>query len=272
MEKLLKDPAALSRHISQVLCDISPSEFFSGNTDDFPSAVLLLLGPHSEKATVSESCVILNKRSRKVRQPGDLCCPGGSMMPLVDPALARLLTLPGFPLTRWEGWRSWRDRHPDKARQMAIFLATGLRECFEEMRLNPLGVRFLGPLPSQHLRMFRRVIYPMAVRVSRQKRFVPNWEVEKIVHIPLRYLLNPSSYACYRLQFSPYLEKKFNRHIEDYLCVPYQQGDDRELLWGATLRIITVFLETVFGFRPPELASLPVVPGILEKEYLTGSV
>ncbi|OQX24565.1 MAG: hypothetical protein BWK80_20120 [Desulfobacteraceae bacterium IS3] len=65
------------------------------------------------------------------------------------------------------------------------------------------------------------------------------------------------------------MEKKFNRHIEDYLCVPYQQGDDRELLWGATLRIITVFLET---FRPPELASLPVVPGILEKEYLTGSV
>ncbi|OQX24566.1 MAG: hypothetical protein BWK80_20125 [Desulfobacteraceae bacterium IS3] len=165
MEKLLKDPAALSRHISQVLCDISPSEFFSGNTDDFPSAVLLLLGPHSEKATVSESCVILNKRSRKVRQPGDLCCPGGSMMPLVDPALARLLTLPGFPLTRWEGWRSWRDRHPDKARQMAIFLATGLRECFEEMRLNPLGVRFLGPLPSQHLRMFRRVIYPTAEKI-----------------------------------------------------------------------------------------------------------
>lgn len=272
MMKLLKDPAALIRHISQVLCDISPSEFFSGNTDDSPSAVLLLLGLRYEREGVSEPCLILNKRSRKVRQPGDLCCPGGSVTPVADPMLAKLLTLPGFPLTRWQGWRHWRDSHPDKARQMAIFLATGLRECFEEMRLNPLGIRFLGPLPSQHLRMFRRVIYPMAVWVSRQKRFVPNWEVEKVVHIPLRYLLNPSSYSCYRLEFSPYLKKKFNRGIEDYLCVPYQHGDEQELLWGATLRIVTVFLETVFGFIPPDLASLPVIPGVLEKEYLTGSV
>ncbi len=272
MTKLLKDPTVLIRHISRVLCDIAPSECFTGNPGSFPSAVLLLLGYHCEKENMPEPCLILNKRSRKVRQPGDLCCPGGSMMPVVDPALAKLLTLPGFPLARWHCWQDWRDRHPGKARQAALFLATGLRECFEEMRLNPLGVRFLGPLPSQHLRMFQRVIYPMAVWVSRQKRFVPNWEVEKIVHIPLRYLLNPSSYACYRLQFSPYLKKKFNRHIEDYLCVPYRHEDEQELLWGATLRIVTVFLDTVFGFRPPDVASLPVIPGILEKEYLTGSM
>jgi len=51
-------------------------------------------------------------------------------------------------------------------------------------------------MPSEDLLLFRRVLYPMVAWINRQKRFLPNWEVEKIVYVPLRELLNPESYAC----------------------------------------------------------------------------
>lgn len=101
------------------------------------------------------------------------------MTPGVDAVLARLLHLPLAPLARWPHWRHWQRRCPAEAHQLALRLATGVRESLEEMRLNPFGIRFLGPLPPQRLVMFRRVIYPMAGWVPHQHRFFPNWEVEK---------------------------------------------------------------------------------------------
>ena len=84
---------------------------------------------------------------------------------------------------------------------MALLFATSLRESFEEMRLNPMGVKFLGPMPSTSLVMFRRVIYPLVGWLKRQKHFFPNWEVEKMVYIPLEELLRGERYACYRITF-----------------------------------------------------------------------
>ncbi|WP_207680909.1 NUDIX hydrolase [Desulfonema magnum] len=237
-----------------------------------PSAVLLLLGQQcGENKTSSEPCLILNKRSRKVRQPGDLCCPGGSVSPRLDACLSTLLTLPGFPLMRWPCWSQWRDRYPDEARMLKLLFATGLRECFEEMRLNPFGVQLMGPLPPRRLLMFRRVIFPMAAWIPRQKRFAVNWEVEKVVYIPLRYLLNPDSHACYRVQFTPYIERKLHRKTQDFPCIVYKNQNENELLWGATYHIVIGFLEMIFGFKPPDMASLSVIHGVMEENYLTGS-
>jgi hypothetical protein len=120
-----------------------------------------------------------------------------------------------------------------------------VRESIEEMRLNPFGLDFLGPLPAQPLVLFQRVIYPMVVWISGQRRFYPNWEVEKIIYIPLRDLLNPALYARYQLRF-----------------------EEAEVLWGATYRITAVFLNYVFGFAPPDLNSLPEIHGSLSKAYL----
>ena len=69
------------------------------------------------------------------------------------------------------------------------------------MRLNPLGIQFLGPLPSESLVMFHRVLYPMVGWIARQRHFFPNWEVEKIIRVPLEDLLQPENYACYRINF-----------------------------------------------------------------------
>ncbi len=245
-----------------------PSE---GDTDTIgadggplPSSVLFLLGPHcSGPENGFRPCLILNKRSRMVRQSGDLCCPGGSVSPRTDPRLAKLLGFPGFPLGRWPEWRRWRRDRPDAARSLRLLLATSLRESFEEMRLNPLAVAFLGPLPVQRLIMFRRVIHPMVGWTARQRRFYPNWEVEKIVRIPIDALLNPDHYGRYRIGY----HHDDSPVVRDYPCFTHRNGDETEQLWGATFRITMSFLKTVFDFTPPDPERLPLVSGQLDRAY-----
>jgi hypothetical protein len=272
---VLTQTSGLITHIMQALDERSHAErFFPENVFKkmSTSSVLFLLSPHCEgEGGGREPCLILNKRSLKVRQPGDLCCPGGGISPRLDFWLANLLILPFFPLARWPYWSSWRRRRQSESRLLALLLATSLRESFEEMRLNPLNVRFLGPLPPQRLVMFRRVIYPMVAWTPSQKRFHPNWEVDKLVYIPLQSLLNPSNYAKFRLNLEMSPKKRQNRPNEDLPCFMHHTRNEKELLWGATYRIATVFLEFVFGFKPPGLDSLPVVHGNLDETYLSGS-
>ena len=248
--------------------------FSKGVTDSsITSSVLFLLGPDCQgKGFSSTPCLILTKRSLRVKQPGDLCCPGGSISSGLDFYLAKLLYLWGSPLYRWPYWSHWCKKRRREARRLALLFATCLREGFEEMRLNPLGVKFLGPLPSQQLVMFCKVIYPMVCWTGRQKQFFPNWEVEKIVYIPFLNLLNPSNYARYRLDIESPRENGKDLNVKEYPCFLHEHQDEYEVLWGATFRITMVFLEIVFGFKPPDMDSLPVVYGSLGENYLTGSI
>ena len=271
-ETLLDDTPALTHHLLSVLHEYNQHHrMFSEDVPFAPktSAVLFLIGRRSEdKRFSSEPCLILNKRSAKVKQAGDLCCPGGSISSHMDTFLSKMLHLPGSPLMRWPYWRQWIRHRNQEARALAVLFAAGLRESFEEMRLNPLGVDFLGPLPPQQLVMFRRAIYPMVCWVPRQRKFSPNWEVEKLIYIPIRNLLNPSHYACCRLRSQSPRESWENSTVKDFPCFVH---DDSELLWGATFRISMAFLEIVFGFKPPDFESLSVVHGTLDNNYLTGN-
>lgn len=141
------------------------------------SAVLFPVGPKCEDSDhPGEPCLILNKRSRKVKQAGDLCCPGGSVSWQTDLILSKLLTFPFSPLTKWSFWKKCRAHDPKDARKLAVLYATSLRESFEEMRLNPLGVRFLGVLPAQQLMMRNRFIFPMGRVGQEAKTFFPELE------------------------------------------------------------------------------------------------
>jgi 8-oxo-dGTP pyrophosphatase MutT (NUDIX family) len=233
---------------------------------DSTSAVLFLMGPHCDMGF--EPCVLLNKRSLKVRQPGDLCFPGGRISQPLDAHLSRFLRLPFLPLGRWPYWQAWRSEREQEAKRLSLLLAASLREALEEMRLNPIGVRFLGPMPPQGLVMFRRVIYPMVGWLSRQTRFLPNWEVDRIVFVPLRRLLQPERYGVYRLQ------SRRDGAVgmpQDFPCFFHRDASGPEVLWGATYRIVTLFLEMVFGFRPPEGPALRVIEGSLENGYWQGA-
>jgi 8-oxo-dGTP pyrophosphatase MutT (NUDIX family) len=232
------------------------------------SAVLFPLGEHCEERRVSsEPCVVFNKRSIKVRQPGDLCFPGGRIAPRLDSFLSKFLTLPLFPLAQWPHWSTWRNLQREDAGYLALLFATSLRESLEEMGLNPIGVKFLGPLPPEELQMFNRVIYPMVGWIARQRHFLLNWEVERIVYIPIRDLLNPDNYACYRLNMAPRDEVEGGGEAEDFPCFRHQSYDGEEVLWGATYRIVMVFLELVYGFGEPNLDTLPIIYGYLNERY-----
>jgi hypothetical protein len=269
---LLQRPSLLTKQIGDRLhLHNSRQAIFSMEDADLAtaSAVLFLLGRQPGKTNHPEEiCLILNKRSANVRQAGDLCCPGGRVSPRLDTGLAKLLNLPLLPLARWPYWPGWRQRRSHDARWLRLLLATGLRESVEEMRLNPFGLKFLGPLPPQPLVMFQRVIYPMVVWVTGQKRFYPNWEVEKIVCIPLREFFNSSQYARYRLRIeTPSTAEKINT----FPCFRYQKDGEAEILWGATFRITMVFLNYVFGFSPPDFDSLPEIRGHLTRAYLNNT-
>lgn len=238
--------------------------------DDPISSVLLLIGRASGADGCRRGpCLILNKRSRRVRQAGDLCFPGGGIAPRRDPLLARLLRLPGMPLARWPYWAHWRRRDRRRADRVALFFAIGLRESFEEMRLNPLGVQLVGPLPPQRLRMFRRTIYPVAAWVPRQRRFFPNWEVEKIVPLPIERLLQPGGYLRCRLIYPRAVREKLRRPAEDLPCFRFDHGNGSQLLWGATYHIVVTFLELVLGYRPPPLDERPPVMKVMAPDYLS---
>lgn len=268
----LASPAALRAHISRVLRETVPvGRLFPDPAPDspvIPSSVLFLLGDRKAgEPGRFEPCVILNKRSSRVRQPGDLCCPGGGISPRYDLKLSRLLRLPGSPLTRWACWKRFRGRHPQAVRPLSLLLATSLRESFEEMRLNPLRVTFLGPMPPEHLVMFRRRIHPMVGWLSGAPRLTPNWEVDRIVRLPLKKLLDPGRYARIRPDFA-----EDEPSPGEFPCfIHTSESGETDLLWGATYRITVHFLELAFGFSPPLPQGLEVVTRRLGRRYLAGT-
>jgi len=270
----LEDASTLINKVLQGLHEVNQHEkIFPADVYDLSTAsgVILLLGQQcDENGSPPEPCLILNKRSRKVKQPGDLCCPGGRTIPRLDYFFSKLLTLPLLPLARWPYWSHWCRERPQEAQRLGLLFATSLRESFEEMRLNPFGVKFLGPLQSESLVMFQRYIFPMVCWVRRQKRFRINWEVEKVVYIPLRNLLNPGYYGRYRISMAPNVEIDYHDMTNDFPCFVHEKEDEKEVLWGATYRIVTLFLKVIFGFEPPDLSSIPVVPGILDENYYNG--
>lgn len=275
ISSLLKDPKALQNRITRVLSEKCGCEslFRSEPCDKVrTSSVMILLSMEAiQPGGPPEVCIILNKRSEEVRQPGDLCCPGGAVKRNLDPGLAKLLTLPGMPLARWPHWRIIRRDCPEEARFLSLLLATALRESWEEMRLNPFSIRFLGPLQSQCLVLFRRVVHPMVAWVRWQKRFQLSWEVDRIVRVPLRSLLDPSRYGCYRLTVPHHLEWRFQGNQHDFPCFHQPTGKGVELLWGVTYRMVTLLVELVFGFKPPQLSCLPVTAGTVDNSYISGN-
>ena len=272
MHPLLNDVDALQAHIQKVTGKLLLREpVYPEHMDGIrnASSVMFLLGfMPGNNGEAPEPCLILNKRSQAVNQAGDLCCPGGGISPGMDTFLAKAMVLPGFPMRHWPFWSAIRSRRSTEAEMLRILFFTSLRECFEEMRLNPFGVRFLGPLPIQRLVMFGRVIYPMVGWVSKQRRFKLNWEVEKIVSIPLRKLLDPDNYVQYRLEMKDPSADNGSRQVYDAPSFLHKSGLEREVLWGATCRITLNFLELMFGFTIPEDASLPGLKGVMEESYL----
>ena len=105
MQDLLADKTALLQHVTEALqnrgrkAPLFPAGILNSRT---AAAVLLLMGFYRKKTGHAPvPCFVFNKRSSKVRQAGDLCFPGGRVMPRIDACLSWGLKLPYSPLSRW---------------------------------------------------------------------------------------------------------------------------------------------------------------------------
>jgi len=270
MDNLLQDISDLKRHIAEVLYRQALETATANNPSrqTIPSSSVLV--PLWTSPEDGSPHLILNKRSDQVRQPGDLCFPGGGSELPLDRMIAQSLQLSGSPLTQWPYWHFWQQRSREDVDDMALVLATGLRESLEEMSLFPHGVRFLGPLPAQQLVMFDRQIQPMVVWLESKQRFKTNWEVERIITIPVRNLLDHRNYRTYHISYAPKVAARLGVVSQKFPA--FHLEDDRfvEILWGVTFRIVQTLLKLVFSYDKPPLDVLPTVNGTLGMEYYTG--
>src|SRR3990172_4866644 len=149
----------------------------------------------SSKGRGGEFVFRLIKRSNLVTQAGDLACPGGILHPLKDFLLMWIIRSGLIPLLNNKAGRYSRLRNCPTFQAIALFLATAVREAWEEIRLNPFRINFLGPLSSYSLSLFPRIIFPLVCHVNMPHRFYPNYEVECFVDIPIAAFYHEDNYG-----------------------------------------------------------------------------
>ncbi|MCK9276367.1 MAG: CoA pyrophosphatase [Syntrophales bacterium] len=218
--------------------------------------------------TKDEFVLQLIKRSSAVSQGGDISAPGGMLNPYVDNFFKSLILMGIPPVLRGEARRHTIQKGNHEYSAVALFLANALRESWEEIRLNPFNVNFLGALPFQDLFLFTRTIFPIIGEVKKPWQFRPNTEVDKVIEIPLHAFFKADNYATYCVRSATGAEESYFES-PCFICQD-EEGLD-EILWGATLRIVMNFIEKVFPFAVPEPASGKFVNKTLYPEYLKGN-
>lgn len=224
----------------------------------------------SENKGSGEYVFLLNKRSKQVQQPGDLCAPGGGIHPFMDSLSKKLLRYRLLPGIGGPGLEKAKGRGKATYEKILFLLGNALRESWEELRLSPFNVEFLGPLPTYRLQSRHWIIFPLVGRVKHAWQPRLSWEVEKIVSIPLAAFFNPQNYAIYSLEVP---EKLVAQGIPDpweFPCLVHREKGEEEVLWGATFRVIQTFFEIVFNFSFPSADSRRIIHKSLVSNYLSG--
>jgi 8-oxo-dGTP pyrophosphatase MutT (NUDIX family) len=223
-----------------------------------------------EENSLGQYVFLLNKRSKSVQQPGDLCAPGGGIHPFLDSLSGRLLRFgllpgiggPGSTQTKREGKLIYE--------KILFLLGNALRESWEELRLSPFNVEFLGPLPTYRLHHRPWIIFPLVGRVKHSWNPKLSWEVDKIVSIPLEKFFDATNYAVYSLEVSESLMTQGIPNPWEFPCLVHQEDGEEEILWGATFEIVRSFFKIVFNFSFPVPDKEKIVRRPLPLNYLSG--
>jgi 8-oxo-dGTP pyrophosphatase MutT (NUDIX family) len=217
-----------------------------------------------------EFVLLLNKRSKRLPQGGDLCAPGGRDHPLIDSITQKILNLEILPRLHGPALGLAKGRGKEAYELILYYLANALRESWEEIHLSPFNVEFLGPLPTYKLQSRRWIIFPLVGKVREKWGYQLSPEVEKIVPIPLPTFYNPQNYALYALEIPQEMVAKGIANPWVFPCLIQEEGGEEEILWGATFNIIRMFLKNVFPFPLPSPDGKRVIRRTLLPHYLSG--
>jgi len=231
-------------------------------------AGVVLLLHYKETIGKSEYVFQLIKRSDKVSQGGDISCPGGMLQPRQDNLFSRLLKAGILPLMRDKRQRRMQSEDRATSSLIRLFLATALREAWEEIGLNPLKVRYLGALPSYSLTLFDRTIFPVVCLTSLPFSYRLSSEVEKILEIPVSYFFQSDHYAMLNIKASPASETEPLEYRMPCFVISDGQGDN-DILWGATFNIIRNFLNIISDNSLPAVDSSRTFNKILSVNYIS---
>jgi len=215
--------------------------------------------------------VLLNKRSKKVQQGGDLCAPGGGIHPVLDRISQHILKVGLLPWARGLAFERAKQRGKAVYEKILFFLGNALRESWEEIRLSPFNVEFWGPLQAYRLQSRRWIIFPVVGRVKQPWQTKLSWEVEKIVSIPLKAFFWPDNYAIYSLKVPETLTAHGIPDPWEFPCFVYDQDGEEEILWGATFNIMRTFLNTTLHLPLPSPDGRRVIHRPLVSNYFSRS-
>lgn len=188
-----------------------------GHERYFKSAVLLPLVEYQDNL-----CVLFEERSRLlVRQPGEICFPGGRI-------------------------------EPSDGGEMEA----ALREAGEELGLPREDIEVIAPLDIV-VTPFNSIIYPFLGWIRDHKKIHSSYEVESILYIPLDYLLSHKpiySFITVKLvpgENFPYELIPRGEHYDwkEGVYPEYFYLWENYVVWGLTARILHHFLNLVRGLK-----------------------
>lgn len=164
-----------------------------------------------------EECILFEKRSLNIIQPGEICFPGGSF------------------------------ETSDKE-----IAATVIRETYEELGIQPENIKIIAPLDIMVL--FNLIIYPFIGIINKCEKIQPNKnEVESVLFIPIKDLLEIQPLKK-KMDINPIIPDDYPFHlIPDGKNYPFKKGKlihyfyiwQDIVIWGITARILMHFLQLI---------------------------
>jgi len=233
------------------------------------AGVVLLLHYKSNQEN-PEYVFQLIKRSEKVKQAGDISCPGGILHPAIDKSVSFFLKAGIIPVLRKQILNYARHKDKKTISLIRLFLTTALREAWEEIGLIPFNVLFLGALPCYSLTSFARTIYPLVCLTPNPFQYRLNSEVDKILEIPLSFFFQSSNYASLEIETSMVNSASGQNNKLPCLVIPDKTGNI-DILWGATFNIITNFLRIISDDSLPLPSSSRTMKKVLSNSYISGN-
>ncbi len=223
-----------------------------------------------EESSPAQYVFLLNKRSRQVQQAGDLCVPGGGIKP-IDKVFQKIMQSGLLPGGHNKSIFLAQKRGKEVYKKILLILSNALRESWEEVRLSPWNIEFLGALPAYRLQSRRWIMFPVVGRVKKFWKAKLSWEVEKMVPLPLTAFFEKANYALYALEVPENLRAQGIPDPWEFPCLVYKVDGIEEILWGATYMVIRSFFNILFPFSLPSPNGQRIIRRPLLATYFSGN-